>query len=405
MSACRHMRRSGRAGLVVALLLVPAAMTHAADTRHLCEPAGTKPGKPGDHGAIIQAVDAVPQPADDGLPVSTLAAEGFRTEPIAEMIDVLGLDYFEKLDSILIARNGKLVFEAYFNGFDAETTHDTRSAFKSITATLAGIALERGDIDSVDVPMQAYFPDYWTDLTGDRALKAQITLDHLLTMTPGFEAEENFNVGPFVENDMWRSDDWYRFSLDLPMWFSPGKQFLYNSSTTFLIGAIVARASGMPLPEFAKANLFDPLGITEYCWTLTPKGRAVAQGSFFMRPRDMLKFGQMILNGGVWKGKRIVSERWIEEASHHRFDAVPPGTDQVGIPTMGYGYQWWTERPEAGEDPRVGRYFASGNGGQKIYVFPDLDMVVVFTGGNYNKPIGHKQPNLILDRWILPAVL
>ncbi len=227
----------------------------------------------------------------------------------------------------------------------------------------------------------------------------------MLTMTPGFNVEEAFGVGPWRETDLWRADDWVRFSLDIPMAEQPGQLFRYSSPTTFLLGAIVAEAASMPLPRFAKENLFDPLGISNYCWTLSPKGRAIGMGSFYMLPRDMLKIGQMFLDGGSWNGRQIVSREWVQQATKHIVDAVPPSKQLDRPSASGYGFQWWTHTPRSFEDPRTRHYVAAGNGGQRIYVFPELDMVVVFTGSNYDKPIGHRQPLQILNRSILYSVL
>jgi CubicO group peptidase (beta-lactamase class C family) len=165
----------------------------------------------------------------------------------------------------------------------------------------------------------------------------------------------------------------------------------------------------MPLPEFAENNLFGPLGITNYCWRFSKKGRAIGMGSFHMRPRDMMKIGQLFLDKGTWKGQQIVSEAWVNQATQPLVAAVPPNTKTDGSQamgySMGYGFQWFTYTPRSFEDPRVAYYFASGNGGQRIYVFPKLDMVVVFTGGHYNRGKAHKQTIEILNRSILYSAL
>ncbi|QDG75605.1 serine hydrolase [Labrenzia sp. PHM005] len=371
----------------------------------LCEPQGTTQDRPDDVPIRIHALDESPDQLDDGLPVSTLAAEGFSIAPIKEMVADLQNGTYRNVDGVLIARHGKLVFEGYFNGFDRSTKHETRSAFKSITSTLTGIALDQELISGVDVPISRFFQKNWPAASGDRELKDAITLADMLTMTPGFDAEEAFGAGPWRETAMWAAEDWIRFSLDIPMADQPGRQFRYSSATTFLIGVAVARAASLPLPEFAKANLFEPLGISNYCWTLSPKGHAIGMGSFYMLPRDMLKIGQLFLDGGSWNGRQIVSKEWVGQATQHLVDAVPPGTQSEKPATSGYGYQWWTYTPRSFEDPRVAYFFASGNGGQEIFVFPKLDMVVVFTGSNYDSPIAHRQPIQILNRSIFYSVL
>ncbi len=370
-------------------------------TTLLCEPSGSRIEPPGDGGAVLHGKDQAPDLLDDGLPVSTLRKEGIDPKPIGDMLAAIRSGGYTKLDSVLIARNGKLILESYFNGYDRDTMHDTRSSFKSVTSALAGIAVDKGLISDPNQAISSYFPDYWSDIQVDIERKQRISLIHLLTMTAGFDAEESFGIGPFREDDMFQSSDWVGFSLDLPMAHDPGTRFSYNSSTTFLIGEIVARAAGESLPKFAKKHLFEPLDIATYCWTLTPKKRAVAQGSFFIRPRDMLKIGQLFLNQGMWKDRRIISARWIEESTKHHMDTLYDSKESQPQ-RDGYGYQWWTRRAR---NSIFDHYFASGNGGQRIHVFPRTNMVVVFTGSHYNQAIGHRQPTEIFDHYIVPAVL
>ena len=369
-------------------------------TTRLCEPSGSNVEPPGDGGPVLHGIDQAPDQLFDGLQVSTLKQEGLNPKLIGDVLSAIRNGQYTKLDSMLIARNGKLVLESYFNGFERDTKHDTRSAFKSVTSALVGIAVDKGLIVDLNQTISSYFPDYWPEIQVDGEQKRRISLIHLLTMTAGFDAEENFGIGPFRENDMFLSNDWVRFCLDLPMAHDPGTRFSYNSSTTFLIGEIVSRAAGESLPEFARKHLFEPLGIDTYCWTLTPKMRAVAQGSFFIRPRDMLKIGQLFLNQGSWNEQPVISAGWVEESTKHHLDTLD-NNEENQQQRDSYGYQWWTRRES---DSTLDHYFASGNGGQRIQVFPRINMVVVFTGSNYDQPIGHRQQNEILERYILPAV-
>ena len=372
------------------------------DAELLCEPVGSGYREPDPGPAVLHPVETAPASLDDGWPVSTLAAEGLDARLVDAMLGAIRDGRYEKLDGVLLARNGKLVLEAYFNGFDREAKHDTRSAFKSITSALAGIARDKGLIPTLDDPVSDYFPDYWPGIESGRAAKGRISLAHLLTMTPGFDAEENWGVGPDREEAMWHSADWVQYTLALPMAREAGARFSYNSSTTFLIGEIVARAAGDSLPIFAETHLFGPLGITDYCWTLTDKGRAVAQGSFYMRPRDMAKLGQLFLDRGLWRGRRLLSERWVEVSTRRHVDAGRPDSAEDAPSRLGYGYQWWTYRAR---NRVFDQYFASGNGGQKIFVFPRLALVAVFTGSSYNDPAGHRQVTEIFTRYLVPALL
>ena len=373
-----------------------------------CEPVGSVLLPPRAPAAVVHDVNRAPEGLADGLPVSSLQEQGIAPKPVENMLQAILSGQLTKLDSVLIARNGKLVLEAYFNGFDRETKHDMRSAFKSVTSTLAGIAIGRGLIVDTAQLISEFFPDYWPSIGDGRSWKDRITLHHLLTMTAGFDAEETAGIGPDREEDMIRSEDWVAFSLNLPMAREPGTHFSYNSSTSFLIGEIVARVAGESLPEFAKANLFVPLGITDYCWTMAPLGCAVAQGFFYMRPRDMVKVGQLYLDQGTWQGKRIISADWIKESTRPHVRSAAGSGSQLGSDKLkddaardGYGYQWWTR---AVRNPPFDHYFATGNGGQKIFALPRFDMVVVFTGSHYGSFIGHRQTTDLFNRYIAPAV-
>ncbi len=339
----------------------------------------------------------------DGWPLSSPAAEGIDPEALAAMAAAIDAGDYTKVDSILIARHGRLVFEAYFNDFGADSLHDTRSAFKSVTSILIGIAIDRGLIDDVGAPILPLFSRY-QEIENWSEDKKAITLEHLLTMTPGFDAEENFGVGPWREDDMWRSRDWMKFTLDLPMAYQPGAQFAYNTPTSVLLGGVLRQASGEPVADFARKVLFEPLCISDYRWSFSPSGQAMTGGSFFIRPRDLAKFGQLFLDRGVWNGQRLVSEEWVERSTKRRVASLPPGSPKPpALEEVGYGYHWWTYRALGGTE-RTSAFFASGNGGQLVFVFPELDLVVVFTGSHYNDARGHRQPLDILRYFILPAV-
>ena len=384
---------------LLAFLAVAPAASRAGEpaARRVCTPAATKAGPTANHDLV-----AAPAALDDGWPVSTLAAEGLDRDRIARLLEAVEAWRFKKVDSVLIARRGKLVLEAYFNGYGRDTKHDTRSAFKSFASTLVGIAIDRGLIAGVDQPVPALFAGH-PSIARWPARQRAMTLAHLLTMTAGFDAEESFGLGPWREIDMWRSQDWITFALDMPMAVAPGRVFSYNTPTAMLLGGVVAGAAGEPVPAFAARELFAPLGITDYCWTLSPRGQAMTGGSFFMRPRDMAKLGQVFLDGGTWQGRRIVSRRWVEAATAPQVDAAGPRDWGLAPMVKGYGYQWWTRRWRPG-DPRFDGFYASGNGGQKIMVFPQLELVVIFTGSNYSNPLGHKQTRDMLRHYIFLAV-
>ena len=380
----------------------------------VCEPPGSKLEQPDGGPAVLHPLDASPERLDDGWAVSTLEAEGLDPDRIGEMLRAVEAGAFTKVDSILIARNGKLILEAYFNGFNRETKHNIKSAFKSLTSAMLGIAIDKGVVAGVSQPISAFFPDYWPRMQGDHDMKSRVTLGHLLTMTAGF------GKAPGLDD----AEDWVAFALDRPMAGEPGTTYAYADANPILIGGAIAQAAGEPVPGFARRHLFAPLGITDYCWTLTPKGRAMTDGSFYMRPRDMLTFGQVYMNGGVWRGRRVISEAWVRESTSYymefarlaaeRWETKPAPNEAAPQPLYprwsmlnrrGYGYYWWIVGAPPGYDTRFDAYYANGDGGQKIVNLPSLGMVVVFTGSHYGEPIGAEQPWRLLHGYILPAVL
>ena len=392
------------------LVLVVIGSGFGACSRHhgtvqVCEPTGARIEQPEAGQPVHHPPEASPEATGDGWSVSTLRAADIDPEPIGLLLQAIETGTYTKVDSILVARNGELVLEAYFNGFDRDTKHDTQSVSKSLASALAGIAVDKGLIASIDQPISAFFPDRWPSVSGDLDRKGRITLAHLLTMTSGFAADDTWGIGPARVPAMRREADWYAHALDLPMARAPGARFSYHSPTAVLVGGAVEHAAGEPLSAFAKTHLFGPLGIAEYCWSETRGGQVATNSGFFLRPRDMLKFGQLYLDRGEWQGRRILSQGWVADSTRKQVawtsaDSAPPkqGDD-------GFGYLWWTRRTRPGDDPTFDLFVSSGNGGQKIVVFPSLGMVTVFTGSHYGEPVGHDQVWEMLNRYILPAAL
>ena len=357
----------------------------------LCEPSGSSFVQPVGGDPVLHGTDEAPQSVAGDWNVSTLEMEALDPTKMDEMLLAVQDGTFTGIDGILIARNGKLVLEAYFDGFDREARHNIRSAFKSFTSTFAGIAIDRELLAGIDQPISELFSDRWGRLANSDERKNHITLEHLLTMTPGFE------LRPGLDD----AEDWYQFALEQPLAYEPGTRFRYDDGNSMLIGGAVALAAGESLPEFAKKMLFDPLGISDYCWTLTPAGQPMTDGSFYMRPRDFAKLGQLYLNLGEWNGKQIVSKSWVRKSTSIHVPLPPPNKRKLH---QDYGYHWWVRRLNAEDDKRFEMYSASG-GSQKMAVFPNLRLVAVFTGSRYYGRSAHQQPWLLLERYILPALL
>jgi CubicO group peptidase (beta-lactamase class C family) len=294
-------------------------------------------------------------------PTAPPEEQGFDSAALAEVIeqiDVQGLP----IDSVQLARNGVLILDAYFYPYLGEQKHDIASVTKSVTSTLIGIAVDRG-LMTLDQGMLASFPELAPAPTLDG--KSDIDLLHLLTMTSGLNCGRT--PGEPELNEMIGSDHYVQYALELPMAVAPGAEWAYCSPGSHLMSAMIANAGGTSTLEFAKENLFGPLGITDATWPTDPQGVNRGWGDLQLHPRDMARIGQLFLNDGSWSGVQIVSKGWVEQASQSLVL-----TDDA---ETGYGYQWWVL---AGAFEGV--YEARGRSGQAITVWPDKDLVAVFTG-------------------------
>ena len=357
--------------------------------------------------AVDHYVYREPPPEDDGWNTATPEEAGLDPKPLAELVQQVldtKTDWYTTpyIQSILVARHGKLALEEYFYGFDRERTHDSRSSGKTLAGTLVGIALDQGAKFGVDTPVYGLFPQY-KEFANPDPRKQQITVEDLLTMNSGFACDDNDDDSPGNEDTMQGQDkqpDWYKYVLDLPMKYPPGnKQALYCTGGINLLGGIVKGATGMPLMEFFDRYYARPLGIRDYHMNLSPTGDAYMGGGIYLKPRDMLKLGQLYLDGGVWQGKRVLSAAWIKAATtqHSYF----PANDYA--PGHGYGYTWHLFQATVG-GKTYAEYMAQGNGGQLVMVVPELDLAAVITAGNYaNFPTWRKFFEELMPQYIIAA--
>ncbi len=329
-----------------------------------------------------------PVAAKDGWSTSSMRAEGLNVEPIADLIHrILAADpqsTSPKIQSLLVARHGRLVLEEYFYGFDQDRVHDMRSAGKTFAPALAGLTKEHGAKLTPQTPIYPLFAQYSSFANWD-ARKQKITLRDIMTMTAGNACDDNDDDSPGNEDRMQSDEqqkDWYKYSLDLPMVKEPGgEDAIYCSGDLNLVGGTVAAVTHRWLPEFFEESLAGPLQFGRYYLNLMPDGQAYMGGGAYLRPRDQLKLGQLYLNGGVWNGKRIISKSWVNESTsvHSHFDP------KFGLGQKHeYGYGWHIHDLKSGANTyRV--FAAEGNGGQFVIVVPDLDLVVGITGGSYGE--------------------
>lgn len=274
----------------------------------------------------------------------------------------------ERLRSLLVVRRGSLVLERYYGGADAGTPADVRSVTKSVVSTLVGIALERGELVGLDQPVASVLDGAGIVLTGRQR---DITVRHLLSMTGGFEWDEAgaSRSDTRLYNEWVLSDDPIGFLLERPMADPPGTRFEYNSAAVHLLGVVLEEATGSTLPAYAERVLFGPLGIEDARWEPLGGGRVNGGSGLDLRPRDLARVGQLMLQDG-WSGDRSVVPRpWVREATTRRFGWT---TAAGPLASLSYGYLWWV-------DTERDAFLAWGFGGQFIYVYPALDLVVVAT--------------------------
>jgi CubicO group peptidase (beta-lactamase class C family) len=341
----------------------------------------------------------VPGVADDGWTASTPEASGFDAPALCAVLSsVAGGD--DNVHAVLVERRGRLVAELYRAGrdrtisvrygidpfapdvpFDAERLHDVRSVSKSVVGLLVGIARRDGRVPDLGTPALSLFPELAELRGGERDA---ITLEHLLSMTSGLDWNE-WDAGPLTSDELrllWRAEP-ARFLFDRRLVAPPGTVFNYNGGGTAVLAELLERSSGRPLVELARQQLFEPLGITRWEWVRDLRDRPMAYAGLRLRPRDMAKLGRLVLERGRWHGREVVPEAWVEESLRAQVvTGLEIAPDASG--TLGYGYQWWTGRVPWRERSLTWSA-ALGNGGQRIFVVPELDLVVVTTAGDYGR--------------------
>jgi CubicO group peptidase (beta-lactamase class C family) len=301
------------------------------------------------------------------------------------------------IHSLLIAMRGKLVLEEYFFGFDRNRVHDTRSAAKTFASVLLGVAMrQRAKITPETRIYDLLAP--WGPFEHPDPRKARITLAHLMTHTSGLACDENDDSSPGNEDLMQgqrAQPNWWKYALDLPMAQDPGPHYAYCSGGMNLVGAALSVASGRWVPELFDETIARPLEFGPYYWNLMPTMDGYLGGGVQLRPRDLLKLGQLYLDGGTWHGHRIVDSTWVTRSTTSQVVTGERSAD---------GYAWHLNVLESG-DRRYREYEANGNGGQFVIVVPELELSVVFTAGNFGQyGIWRTFRDQILAREIIPAI-
>jgi len=323
-------------------------------------------------------------PANEWL-TSSPEKQGMDSKKLDQMMELID-ENEAAIDSVLVIRNGYLVFEQYRRNWKDTGKHHLQSVTKSFTSTLVGIAIEQGFIENVDQHMVDFYPERTIANLDSR--KQDITIKDLLTMSEGMDWHEVDLPYDHPDNSlgqMWTKSDAIEFVLDTPMARDPGEAWNYNSGTSIVLGNIVEQVSEQDVYSFARQYLFDPIGIDSVSWDKVDSDHYHTDGGLYMVPRDMARLGYLMLRQGIWDGKQILPPDWVDEASKTHFQTT-------GF--FGYGYQWWTL-------PDDGIYSARGHYDQAIYVIPGADLVVIFTANIPDEAI-HPEDGMLI-RYILSA--
>ena len=355
--------------------------------------------------------------------VSTPEAEGVDPEAIEAIHQDMLAGKYGLVDHFLLIRNGKVIADHHYEqdyesiAANYDTTnhqynydhpdwhpyyrdtklHTLQSVTKSITSAALGIAVDEGYLDNVEMPAMQMFEGYKQNMSDQR--RKDVSLEDLLTMRAGINWNEMISYDDSTNSCiiMEASVDWIQYVLDQPMREAPGTKFDYNSGVSVLLGKLVGIATGKRVDQWAKEKLFEPIGIKDFYWKITPLDEVDTEAGLYLSSHDLARIGYLFLRKGKWEGKQIISESWVETSTSPVVGDIQPGN---GRPDAGYGYQWWVPNQKGGETTV---FAGNGYGGQFVLVSPEHDIVAVFNGWNI-----HDRPELFtwntLQTRILPAV-
>ncbi len=303
------------------------------------------------------------------------------------------------INGVVVIKNNQLLIEEYFNGEKRNSLHDVRSVGKSFASSIMGIAIADGHIKSEDVLLKDFYN--LRSFKNYSPKKDSVSLKSLLTMSSGFVGDDSDPSNPGNEENMYPTNDWVKFGLDLPMQKDKviGQDYTYFTAGAVMLGDVIHKSVPDGLVSYADKKLFAPLGITDYEWPYTPQNVGSTAGGIRLRALDFAKYGQLYKNKGKWKGNQIISKEWVEKSLAKQVSQA-----YVGITNGYYGYLFWNKTYTVnGKEHEVS--FCTGNGGNKIFIFKDIPFVIVITSSAYGMPKAHKTVDEMMVKYILPAVL
>ncbi|WP_394660352.1 serine hydrolase domain-containing protein [uncultured Chryseobacterium sp.] len=325
----------------------------------------------------------------------SISKEKYDTEKIKFLKGSIDEGIFKKINSIVVIKNSGILIEEYFNGENRATLHDPRSVGKSFTSTLMGQAIADGYIKDESEPLKAFYQlDQFKNFS---TTKEQITIKDLLTMSSGFDGNDEDSYSPGNEENMYPASDWVKFALDLPFQEKLNHRWHYFTAGVVVLGDIINKSVPNGLKKYADEKLFKPLGIKHYEWQYTPQGVPNTAGGIRMNALDFAKYGQLYKNKGIWNKKQILAKNWIN-STFTKQNQITGRKDEY------YGYLFWNKRYKSNRK-LYEAYYCAGNGGNYILIFKDQPLVIVITASAYGQPYAHSQVDKMVQEFILPAVM
>jgi CubicO group peptidase (beta-lactamase class C family) len=324
-----------------------------------------------------------------------ISKEKFDSTKIKEMKASIEQGVFKHINGVVVVSNGNLLIEEYFNGDNRYTLHDPRSVGKSFASTITGIAIHEGYLKNEEYQLKNF---YKLRLFENYAIeKENVSVKDLLTMSAIFDGDDNTN-SPGNEENMYPTENWVKFTLDLPVNLTRATgEWHYFTAGVVLLGDILNKTVPGGLEKYAHLKLFKPLGITEYKWSYTPQHVANTAGGIRLRALDFAKYGQLYKNEGRWNGRQIVPKQWVHKTfSKHK--TIPGRLEEY------YGYLFWNKKYKVG-NKEYEAFYCTGNGGNKIFIFPDHPWVIVITASAYDRMYAHPQVDKMMTEYILPSLL
>ncbi len=325
----------------------------------------------------------------------TISSDKINNTLIEALNEKIHKNRFKDVTSIVALKNNEIILEEYFNESNRSTLHDTRSVGKSITSTLMGLAISQRHIKDEHETIGKFYHINQYDNNSEE--KSNISIKDLLTMTSTFDGSDEDSDSKGSEDQIQNSDDWMNYTLDLPTRSSQEKSWTYFTGGTMILGDIIDKSVPGGLESFAQANLYEPLDIKSSEWFHTPKGLPYGGGGLRLSTLDLAKIGSLYANNGRWKNVEILDDSWIEKSLSNHIE-LPD--DRNGT----YGYLWYNSTIKI-DGKEIPCSYAAGNGGNVIYVFKELQIVIVITAQAYNTMEGSVQGKKMIEQYILPAIL